>query len=1523
MKFRLPLSLLFAVAVSAATGTEVTAASTSKNDTPPAAGALTPQTVFPQEPLLSKQWQWDAINIAPLWDDGIRGNGVVIGVIDQWVEPDHEDLKVSPYNPAEDWKTADLKDGLSYDFMGKPEGEPPYYTDENHGTFVSGMAAAIGGNDKGVVGAAPGATIAGLHVNLSDEQIAAAAWWGSGVSSAGVYTGDAAIQIKNCSFGGSFYQDFDNDFQKAITTASKNNVIFVFAAGNSRKDFILPANTGFSSEGNNSSIINVAATMSTGKHTAFSSFGSNIFIAAPGANVVSTDRTGEFGYNQGKLSTDSESGDDSTSTSTGTKVSNSNYASSDGTSFSAPLVSGVIALGKQVCAPMDVRWAKHALAFSSGHGDTPNIDWKYDENGKIVQASGPREIVEEDETEDGDTETSATITVKPKKTETTGNWNKNSAGYWFNNNYGFGNLDAKGFVDTVRDIAYTTVEEKVSTSDIKKQSGSSEIGGDTRKVSFDATVGNPGRSEKLSSTKIETVSVKVTFSEEARTLLNLGSLKITLSHGNDTSILVEPSTLIKQIVGAAAEGDEVKTWSYTFLSNAFWQTSLDGNDWKINIEYAGEKKLGADVDMTDFVTVESVDFTLGDYETERDKNVNGKINAHALVLDKASYYITGTGEFYVEDSIYIQGGALTVSGKIGEYEDSELKKGVKFVQTAGTTSFEKGSEATFARGMEIAGGDFSLNNAVISASAGMKIYGGNVTVSGVSGIGGNVDLYGGNMTLIKNSEFSSAVTVHGGSFVAQEKTQGGSLTVAGGYAQLNDRVDMASVIVGKTATGEGESDIGGVLEMSGKINVKSGVELSGTAYGSLSKSEKTNAILDGDLRVRGNAVFEFSGNASTVNGGITLGDNAKVRLSKEFTANTIAVNGGTLFASTQPATLKVREFSVGNGGTFAAGTTSIIDSPFKETGENQDTHTKVTFAEGSTLWMSARAGNDFDVLTIKENVSLEIADGAKVYYDFGNRIPYAAEFLRVENGATIKVKGELLTAETNAETDVTPEKLDALSAGTDDKTNVTTDIKTEKLDALSVNIGENAPRILSVRADENGVKKIVDESLVFRVEATTVKTTVKTTDEQTDQTKQTTTLSLATDQLLENHTLRYAYQTERQIAVQNTLLWNESAARTFLASVDEFDLVSDVLAAYDQLGTPVNAIALDELHDKQASAITGALSRRARELRSGFVHSDAWSNPLFGNAGFSYSAKPTLVAATGFVPYLTAEDDFPLMIWLNGGFSFSEADEAVAISSSKSRMFNVEMGADFSVCDELALGAFIGHTSGRTKFDESTAKSEIQSRNIGVYATGSVSDAIGSFYYTALAAIGFEEYDFKRTLSVGGLNASANADPKGWQGIGFIEAGYEWKMEKFSMGPSVSLRYVSNNVDDYTETSSESWMRLDVDSVSYDSLQTSVGWRAAYRADFETVSLMPELRAAWNHEFLGTDEDFDARLALPHAESYTNTITSGGDDYATLGAGLTIMLGEVSTLSLDYDVQLFRDNADPTHMINAIFRTRF
>ncbi len=1523
MKNCLPLSLLFACAFVPV----VAPAATSLTET------ATPTTVY-SDPLLSKQWQWfpskNGVNIAPLWADGITGTGVVIGIIDAWVEPNHEDLNVSPYygTSGSPYSTT----GLSRDFVGSEtisSDGSQNYTSESHGTFVAGMAAAIGGNGTGVVGAAPGATIAGLHAGnaagIDISYATSAAYWASGVSEAGAWTGDAQISVKNCSFGNGFQTNTTDSqtFLKSIELTTKNNVIYVFAAGNSRSTVsgTMPSSTGWSNYGNSTSIINVAATKTDTKYGStyadFSCYGSNIFISAPGAAVVSTDRTGTLGYNtKTSLSTDT----DSDSSDSNSSIKNNNYASSDGTSFASPLVAGVIALGKQVCTVMDTRWAKHALAYSSGHGTAPNIDCVYDSETKTyVQASGYT-ITTTDE--DGN-ETTTTV-------NSTGDWQKNNGGYWFNNNYGFGLVDPVGFVDKVRDIAYTTVETSLNIDTTSISLSESSVASTARErtatYAFTPTKTEDEKTTSLLTQKLETVSVTLDLTNEVGSDTDFtDTLKVTLIAPDGTeSVLVQPG---KQPDGNMAQSDNLGS-SWTFETNAFWGSSYSSNTgtWQVKLEYSGT--LG----KTDLISVSAVNFTMGSYVNESSSGgVSSAVNAHALALDNddTKFTVYSGGILLVEEGVLINNGSFVVQngGQVGFYKNSSMlsgKTGAIFIQNGGSSTIA--GEAEFLRGLYLNGGSVSIAGGTISAgSVGVVVNGAAVSLA-QTGVSTSVDgfditLNGGSVSLNNGVTFNGGITQNGGSLTATTGAKGTTLTMKGGTATLNNRVQFTGAIkvgASETTTTDGVSNTtlyGGTLNVSGsKVYARGGIAIAGTgatyvdAKTTLDTQKSTSSTAYAGVTLADSGYFEMGTQAALVGALQLAGGNAYLKGGNSIHGATIA--GGTFAAA---GTLTTGDISVSGSGIFRpVGQTVLVrndKAPASSSSDDSTTSTrsKMTVGDGATLSFEARSRTDYDVLVIGNGQSLVFGDGSSggtvnFKYSFGNVLPFAID---------------IITATTETDEDGNPIDVAKIS-GWDDVTKYTPALE--------------------------GVQVYNDD---FTLSALTLGVSF---DEDSG------TISLGADvggeSEIQAHRLYYSYQTPRQSAVQRTLIKNEktvvtssgtsssssgatlAAASTSTTSVpgiaapvvaelDRMSYVSELLAAYDKLGTPSNLVAIDELHDKQVSAIAGALSRRSRELRSGFIHSDTWSNPLFGNSGFTFSANPSLVAAKGFVPYYIPEDDYPIMIWMNGGYSSSGADAVgTAVSSTKTSMLNVFMGVDYAVSREFAVGIFAGYTNGRTKFDDS-GRTEVQSRNLGVYLAGARTSYIGSFYYSALAAFGAEEYDFTRKITIGSLDAKSKASPDGWQGIVAIEGGYEWKLDKFSMGPNLMLRYVSNNVDGYTESSSAEWARQKTDDVSYDSLQGSFGFRIAYRADFETVSLLPELRIAWNHEFIGTDESFDTKLAMPGAETYSSKINSTGDDFATVGAGLTVMLGEVSTISFDYDMQFLRDDADPVHSFNAILRTRF
>ena len=305
-----------------------------------------PTSFTPNDPLYSSQWNLTAANVQGAWDLGYSGAGVTIGIVDDGVQINHPDLKTSATD--------------SYDFVDNDSDPSPTLSDQNHGTSVAGVAAAIGNNSIGVIGSAYNATIAGLKVGYgelgTDQQFIDATLYHSSSANPEQNT----IQVKNHSYGvSSPYIDSAGSLAEsaALNQSAAAGTIHVLAAGNEGGD----ANWKRLQATDNAIV--VSATADDGTAAYYSNIGANITVTAPSSggtqNITTTDRTGSDGY-------------DSTS----------DYTSAfGGTSAATPLVTGIMAMGVEANPNMDVRTAKHLLAMTSTKIDAANTYWNQNSAG--------------------------------------------------------------------------------------------------------------------------------------------------------------------------------------------------------------------------------------------------------------------------------------------------------------------------------------------------------------------------------------------------------------------------------------------------------------------------------------------------------------------------------------------------------------------------------------------------------------------------------------------------------------------------------------------------------------------------------------------------------------------------------------------------------------------------------------------------------------------------------------------------------------------------------------------------------------------------------------------------------------------------------------------------------------------------------------------------------------------------------------------------------------------------------------
>ena len=208
-----------------------------------------------------------------------------------------------------------------------------WYNDGNgHGTHVAGTIAAIGNNNRGVVGVNPSGKL-GLHiVKVFNDS---GSWaYGSDLIQAINQCRAAGSTVISMSLGGGASSSSE---RAAFDSAYASGILNIAAAGND-------GNSTMSYPASYSSVMSVAAVDSSGNVANFSQYNSQVEIAAPGVSVNST-------YNDG------------------------GYRALSGTSMATPHVAGVAALvwgNNPQCSARQIRDGLNASAQDRGSSGRDN-----------------------------------------------------------------------------------------------------------------------------------------------------------------------------------------------------------------------------------------------------------------------------------------------------------------------------------------------------------------------------------------------------------------------------------------------------------------------------------------------------------------------------------------------------------------------------------------------------------------------------------------------------------------------------------------------------------------------------------------------------------------------------------------------------------------------------------------------------------------------------------------------------------------------------------------------------------------------------------------------------------------------------------------------------------------------------------------------------------------------------------------------------------------------------------------------
>ena len=295
--------------------------------------------VIPYEPAMLRlssepnyAWHFDEIEAECFALYDLDGSGVRVGIVDSGLSP-HKDILSSKVVSAKC-------------FMEHSDEECDTLDYAQHGTAVAGMIIGQGKAGSGAAGIAPNAEI--VVAKWTDGETGSL----SSVIEAIQYCDSLNCDIINLSLGTTqeiedytLYYDLVA-MEQAIDTATAKGIIVVASAGNfgknTRDEDFTAYPAGFSN------VIGVGSVGTGLVHVASSQKNSSVFVCAPGKSIMLADGDRQNGYISG-----------------------------GGTSFSAPYVSGMLALLKQMNKNATVDDAKNFLKMSVTDMGNEGYDFMY------------------------------------------------------------------------------------------------------------------------------------------------------------------------------------------------------------------------------------------------------------------------------------------------------------------------------------------------------------------------------------------------------------------------------------------------------------------------------------------------------------------------------------------------------------------------------------------------------------------------------------------------------------------------------------------------------------------------------------------------------------------------------------------------------------------------------------------------------------------------------------------------------------------------------------------------------------------------------------------------------------------------------------------------------------------------------------------------------------------------------------------------------------------------------------------
>jgi outer membrane autotransporter protein len=265
--------------------------------------------------------------------------------------------------------------------------------------------------------------------------------------------------------------------------------------------------------------------------------------------------------------------------------------------------------------------------------------------------------------------------------------------------------------------------------------------------------------------------------------------------------------------------------------------------------------------------------------------------------------------------------------------------------------------------------------------------------------------------------------------------------------------------------------------------------------------------------------------------------------------------------------------------------------------------------------------------------------------------------------------------------------------------------------------------------------------------------------------------------------------------------------------------------------------------------------------------------------------------------------------WLSGVRGFGDVDDDSRASALDYDYDGFFAGFDLNPSDTLSLGLFAGHLRHATNMEFGTDEADVDSFYIGARAALRAK----KYYMHSALAFAVDDYDVDRRAIVGATADLISANYDGSQTSGYVEAGLIRDTAEFGVRPYLSLYYLEIRTDGFSEKA-DSDRGLRIQSDTYRDVSSALGLSLSREIVTGTLSLNPEIRVGWEHQWTTTADKRDARFIASGA-AFRISSASTPRDAAIVQLSLPVTLRDPIAVFAEYGGRF--DTESSRHSIMA------